>query len=89
MTCHYNFRRSFILSYYCSMISQVVYAVLENYESTYANADNDDAVEDIRIQWVDEVLKAEGHEPPAVTILTRVSSWKVIRAVHGELSLTM
>jgi hypothetical protein len=47
MTCHYNFRRSFILSYYCSMISQVVYAVLENYESPYANADNDDAVEDI------------------------------------------
>jgi protein EFR3 len=89
MTCHYNFRRSFILSYYCSMISQVVYAVLENYESPYANVDNDDAVEDIRIQWVDEVLKAEGHEPPAVTILTRVPSWKVIRAVHGELSLTM
>jgi hypothetical protein len=29
------------------MISQVVYAVLENYESPYANADNDDAVEDI------------------------------------------
>lgn len=61
MTCHYNFRRSFILSYYCSMISQVVYAVLENYESPYANADNDDAVEDIRIQWVDEVLKARSN----------------------------
>lgn len=43
------------------MISQVVYAVLENYESPYANADNDDAVEDIRIQWVDEVLKARSN----------------------------
>jgi protein EFR3 len=61
MTCHYNFCRSFILSYYCSMISQVVYAVLENYESPYANADNDDVVEDIRIQWVDEVLKARSN----------------------------
>jgi protein EFR3 len=71
------------------MISQVVSAVLENYESPYANADNDAAIEDRRIQWVDEVLKAEGHEPPAVTILTRVPSWKVIRTVHGELSLTM
>lgn len=63
---------------------------MENYESPYANSDNDDAtVEDRRIRWVNEVLKAEGHEPPAVTILTRVPSWKDIRAAHGELKLTM
>ncbi|AQK90055.1 ARM repeat superfamily protein [Zea mays] len=76
-------------SHMSAELDNVVSAVLENYESPYANADNDAAVEDIRTQWVDEVLKAEGHEPPAVTILTRVPSWKVIRAVHGELSLTI
>lgn len=89
MMCHYSYHSSSILSHYCSMISQVVSAVLENYESPYANADNDAAVEDRRVQWVNEVLKAEGHEPPAVTILTRVSSWRDIRTAHGELSLTM
>ncbi|ONM30420.1 ARM repeat superfamily protein [Zea mays] len=76
-------------SHMSAELDNVVSAVLENYESPYANADNDAAIEDRRIQWVDEVLKAEGHEPPAVTILTRVPSWKVIRTVHGELSLTM
>ncbi|XP_066317316.1 protein SEMI-ROLLED LEAF 2-like isoform X2 [Miscanthus floridulus] len=76
-------------SHMSAELDNVVSAVLENFESPYANADNDAAVEDRRIQWVDEVLKAEGHEPPAVTILTRVPSWKVIRAVHGELSLTI
>ncbi|XP_066305880.1 protein SEMI-ROLLED LEAF 2-like isoform X2 [Miscanthus floridulus] len=76
-------------SHMSAELDNVVSAVLENYESPYANADNDAAVEERRIQWVDEVLKAEGHEPPAVTILTRVPSWKVIRAVHGELSLTI
>ncbi|ONM30424.1 ARM repeat superfamily protein [Zea mays] len=76
-------------SHMSAELDNVVSAVLENYESPYANADNDAAIEDRRIQWVDEVLKAEGHEPPAVTILTRVPSWKVIRTVHGELSLTI
>jgi len=76
-------------SHMSAELDNVVSAVLENYESPYANADNDAAVEDRRIQWVNEVLKAEGHEPPAVTILTRVPSWKVIRTVHGELSLTI
>lgn len=72
------------------MVSQVVSAVLENYESPYANSDNDDTtVEDRRIRWVSEALKSEGHEPRAVTILTKVPSWKDLRATHGELSLTM
>ncbi|ONM30390.1 protein SEMI-ROLLED LEAF 2 isoform X3 [Zea mays] len=71
-------------SHMSAELDNVVSAVLENYESPYANADNDAAIEDRRIQWVDEVLKAEGHEPPAVTILTRVPSWKVIRTVHEK-----
>jgi hypothetical protein len=72
------------------MVSQVVSAVLENYESPYANSDNDDTpAEDKRIRWVSEALKSEGHEAPPASILTRISSWKDIRASHGELSLTM
>ena len=90
MSHHYNYHSPSVLSPCCLMISQVVSAVMENYESPYANSDNDDApVEDKRVRWVNEVLKSEGHEPPATTILTRVPSWKDIRTVHGGLSLTM
>jgi hypothetical protein len=72
------------------LVAQVVSAVLENYESPYANSENnDETVEDRRTRWVNEVLKAEGHDPPGVTILARVSSWKDIRAAHGALNLTM
>ncbi|XP_062220474.1 protein SEMI-ROLLED LEAF 2-like [Phragmites australis] len=72
-------------SHISAELDSVVSAVLENYESLYANSDNNDAtVEDRRIRWV-----SEGHEPPAITILTRVPSWKDIRAAHGELSLTI
>lgn len=72
------------------LIVQVVSAVLENYESPYAKSENnDDTSEDKRARWVNEVLKAEGHEPSSVTILARVSSWKDIRAARGELNLTM
>ncbi|KAK3155450.1 hypothetical protein QOZ80_2BG0203440 [Eleusine coracana subsp. coracana] len=77
-------------SHISAELDNVVSAVMENYESPYANSDdNDTTVEDRRIRWVSEVLKAEGHEPPAVTILTRVPSWKDIRAAHGELKLTI
>ncbi|PUZ77921.1 hypothetical protein GQ55_1G412000 [Panicum hallii var. hallii] len=77
-------------SHISAELDNVVSAVMENYESPYANSDNDDApVEDRRIRWVTEVLKSEGHEPPATTILTRVPSWKDIRTVHGGLSLTI
>ena len=90
MSHHYNYHSPSVLTPCGSMISQVVSAVMENYESPYANFDNDDApVEDKRVRWVNEVLKSEGHEPPAATILTRVPSWKDIRTVHGGLSLTM
>ena len=90
MSHHYNDHRSSILNHCCLMILQVVSAVMENYESPYANSDNDDTpVEDKRVQWVNEVLKSEGHEPLASTILTRVPSWKDIRTIHGGLSLTM
>ncbi|KAL6635235.1 hypothetical protein ACP70R_027906 [Stipagrostis hirtigluma subsp. patula] len=76
-------------SHISTELDNVVSAVLENYESPYANADSNDAtVEDTRTRWVNEVLKAEGHEPPAITILTRVPSWKDIRATHGAVSLT-
>ena len=72
------------------LVGQVVSAILENSESPYADsATNDDTVEDRRARWVNEVLKAEGHDPPGVTILARVSSWKDIRAAHGALNLTM
>ncbi|KAL5208316.1 hypothetical protein ABZP36_032751 [Zizania latifolia] len=77
-------------SHISAELDNVVSAVLENYESPYANSDNDAAaIEDRRIRWVGEVLKAEGHEPPGITILTRVPSWKNIRASHGELNLTI
>ncbi|OEL23813.1 hypothetical protein BAE44_0015167 [Dichanthelium oligosanthes] len=77
-------------SHISAELDNVVSAVLENYESPYAKSDNDDApLEDRRIRWVNDVLRSEGHEPPAVTILTRVPSWKDIRAAHGELSLTI
>ncbi|TVU28905.1 hypothetical protein EJB05_20443 [Eragrostis curvula] len=77
-------------SHISEKLDNVVSAVMENYESPYANSDNNDAtVEDRRIRWVSEVLKAEGHEPPAVTILTKVPSWKDVRAAHGELNLTI
>ncbi|GJM87040.1 hypothetical protein PR202_ga02957 [Eleusine coracana subsp. coracana] len=77
-------------SHISAELDNVVSAVMENYESPYANSDdNDTTVEDRRIRWVSEVLKTEGHEPPAVTILTRVPSWKDIRAAHGELKLTI
>ncbi|KAE8808190.1 cyclin-like protein [Hordeum vulgare] len=76
-------------SHISAELDNVVSAVLENYESPYANPDNnDDTVEDRRNRWVNEVLKAEGHDPPAVTILARVSSWKDIRATNGALNLT-
>ncbi|XP_062185054.1 uncharacterized protein LOC133888720 isoform X2 [Phragmites australis] len=85
MMYHYNSHRSSVLSHYGLIISQVVSVVLENYESPYANSDNNDAtVKDRRIRWVSEVLNAEGHEPPAITILTRVPSWKDIRAAHEK-----
>lgn len=77
-------------SHISAELDNVVSAVLENYESPYANSENSDATtEDRRIRWVSEVLKAEGHEPPDVTILARVPSWKDIRAAHGELNLTI
>ncbi|XP_072151725.1 protein SEMI-ROLLED LEAF 2 isoform X3 [Setaria viridis] len=77
-------------SHISAELDSVVSAVLENYESPYANSDNDDTpAEDKRNRWVSEALKSEGHEPPAVSILTRISSWKDIRAAHGELSLTI
>nr|CAB3451263.1 unnamed protein product [Digitaria exilis] len=77
-------------SHISAELDSVVSAVLENYESPYANSDNDDTtVEDRRIRWVSEALKSEGHEPRAVTILTKVPSWKDLRATHGELSLTI
>ncbi|KAM0823670.1 hypothetical protein ACQ4PT_070716 [Festuca glaucescens] len=73
-----------------ALSSMVVSAVLENYESPYANSENnDDTVEDKRSRWVNEVLKADGHDPPGVTILARVSSWKDIRSAHGALNLTI
>ncbi|EEE57911.1 hypothetical protein OsJ_08605 [Oryza sativa Japonica Group] len=75
-------------SHISAELDNVVSAVLENYESPYANSDNDAAIEDRRTQWVSEVLKAEDHEPSGITILTRVPSWKAIRAPRGELSLT-
>ncbi|KAF0931195.1 hypothetical protein E2562_002544 [Oryza meyeriana var. granulata] len=76
-------------SHISAELDNVVSAVLENYESPYANSDNDDAaIEDRRTRWVGEVLKVEGHEPPGITILTRVPSWKDIRASRGELNLT-
>uniref|UniRef100_A0A0D3FB84 Uncharacterized protein n=1 Tax=Oryza barthii TaxID=65489 RepID=A0A0D3FB84_9ORYZ len=67
-------------SHISAELDNVVSAVLENYESPYANSDNDAAIEDRRTQWVSEVLKAEDHEPSGITILTRVPSWKAIRA---------
>uniref|UniRef100_A0A0E0K5Y4 Uncharacterized protein n=1 Tax=Oryza punctata TaxID=4537 RepID=A0A0E0K5Y4_ORYPU len=75
-------------SHISAELDNVVSAVLENYESPYANSDNDAAIEDRRTRWVSEVLKAEDHEPSGITILTRVPSWKAIRAPRGELSLT-
>ncbi|KAL6911589.1 hypothetical protein ACP4OV_000394 [Aristida adscensionis] len=76
-------------SHISAELDNVVSAVLENYESPYANSDSNDAtVEDRRTRWVSEVLKAEGLEPPAITILTRVPSWKDMRAARGALSLT-
>lgn len=77
-------------SHISAELDNVVSAVLENYESPYVNSENnDDTVEDKRSRWVNEVLKADGHDPPGVTILARVSSWKDIRAAHGALNLTM
>ncbi|XP_062221797.1 protein SEMI-ROLLED LEAF 2-like isoform X2 [Phragmites australis] len=76
-------------SHISAELDNVISAVLENYESPYVSFDiNDATIEDKRIRWVHEVLKAEGHETPAVTILTRVPSWKDIRAAHSALSLT-
>jgi len=77
-------------SHISAELDNVVSAVLENYESPYANCDNNDEnVEDKRTRWVKEVLKAEGQDPPGVTILARVSSWKDIRASQGALNLTI
>ncbi|KAM0890461.1 hypothetical protein ACQ4PT_027050 [Festuca glaucescens] len=77
-------------SHISAELDNVVSAVLENYESPYANSENnDDTVEDKRSRWVNEVLKADGHDPPGVTILARVSSWKDIRSAHGALNLTI
>ncbi|CAL4886978.1 unnamed protein product [Urochloa decumbens] len=77
-------------SHISAELDNVVSAVLENYESPYANSDNDDApLEDRRIRWVNEVLTSEGHEPPAVTVLTRVPTWKDVRVAHGGVTLTI
>uniref|UniRef100_A0ACD5ZF39 Uncharacterized protein n=1 Tax=Avena sativa TaxID=4498 RepID=A0ACD5ZF39_AVESA len=77
-------------SHISAELDNVVSAVLENYESPYANCDNNDEnVEDKRTRWVNEVLKADGQDPPGVTILARVSSWKDIRASQGALNLTI
>ncbi|KAF7091444.1 hypothetical protein CFC21_094024 [Triticum aestivum] len=76
-------------SHISAELDNVVSAVLENYDSPYANSEtNDDTIEDRRNRWVNEVLKAEGHDPPAATILARVSSWKDIRTTNGALNLT-
>ncbi|WVZ69371.1 hypothetical protein U9M48_018168 [Paspalum notatum var. saurae] len=77
-------------SHISAELDNVVSTVLENYESPYANiVDDDDAIEDRRIRWVNEVLKSDGHEPSSVTILARIPSWKYVRDAHGELSLTI
>ncbi|XP_006648008.1 protein SEMI-ROLLED LEAF 2-like isoform X2 [Oryza brachyantha] len=77
-------------SHISSELDNVVSAVLENYESPYANSHNDGAaIEVTRTRWVSEVLETERHEPPSVTILTRVPSWKDIRSSRSLLNLTI
>uniref|UniRef100_N1QUP6 Protein EFR3-like protein n=1 Tax=Aegilops tauschii TaxID=37682 RepID=N1QUP6_AEGTA len=47
-------------SHISAELDNVVSAVLENYDSPYANSEtNDDTIEDRRNRWVNEVLKAE------------------------------
>jgi len=67
---------------------QVVQVVLESYEPRKVQSDNS-ATENPGCQWVEEVLKTEGHASPSAFIFSVIPSWESIISDYGGTQLLM
>ncbi|CAO2044524.1 unnamed protein product [Urochloa humidicola] len=76
------------LSHISSEFDNVVQVVLESYEPQKAQNDNR-ATENPGGQWVEEVLKTEGHTSPSPFTISSIPSWKSIVSDNGGLHLPM
>ncbi|CAL5060333.1 unnamed protein product [Urochloa decumbens] len=76
------------LSHISSEFDNVVQAVLESYEPQKAQNDNR-ATENPGGQWVEEVLKTEGHASPSPFTISSIPSWKSIISDSGGIHLPM
>ncbi|KAJ1277866.1 hypothetical protein BS78_04G036000 [Paspalum vaginatum] len=73
------------LSHISSEFDNVVQVVLENYEPRKEQ----NATENPGDQWVEEVLKTEGHTSPSPFIFSKIPSWKSIVSDNGGIQLPM
>ncbi|KAF8677049.1 hypothetical protein HU200_046507 [Digitaria exilis] len=76
------------LSHISSEFDNVVEVVLESYEPQKAQNDNR-APENQGGQWVEEVLKTEGHASPSPFTVSMIPSWKSIVNDNGGIHLPM
>ncbi|OEL30213.1 hypothetical protein BAE44_0008765 [Dichanthelium oligosanthes] len=76
------------LSHISSEFDNVVEVVLESYEPQKAQNDNR-ATENPGGQWVEEILKIEGHASPSPFTISMISSWKSIFSDNGGIHLPM
>ncbi|CAN6243025.1 unnamed protein product [Urochloa humidicola] len=76
------------LSHISSEFDNVVQVVLESYEPQKAQNDNR-ATENPGGQWVEEVLKTEGHTSPSPFTISSIPSWKSIVSDNGGIHLPM
>ncbi|CAD6251914.1 unnamed protein product [Miscanthus lutarioriparius] len=76
------------LSHISSEFDNVVQVVLESYEPRKVQSDNS-ATENPGCQWVEEVLKTEGHASPSAFIFSVIPSWESIISDYGGTQLLM
>ncbi|RLN07872.1 uncharacterized protein C2845_PM11G14300 [Panicum miliaceum] len=75
-------------SHISSEFDNVVQVVLESYEPEKVQKDNR-AIENPGGQWVEEVLKIEGHASPSPFAVSKIPSWKSIVGDNGGIHLPM
>jgi hypothetical protein len=78
------------LLYFIHYNCQVVEVVLESYEPRKVQSDNSAAAtKNPSCQWVEEVLKTEGHASPSSFIFSVIPSWESIVSDFGGAQLLM
>ncbi|EES04502.2 hypothetical protein BDA96_04G042900 [Sorghum bicolor] len=78
------------LSHISSEFDNVVEVVLESYEPRKVQSDNSAAAtKNPSCQWVEEVLKTEGHASPSSFIFSVIPSWESIVSDFGGAQLLM